>query len=48
VLALSVGLALSAICSGQWLDKLFGIAVALVGGVMVAYIALECMRILAR
>ncbi|HTK74442.1 MAG TPA: hypothetical protein VL371_04235 [Gemmataceae bacterium] len=48
VLALSVGLAISAIRSRQRLDKLFGIAVVLVGGWMVAHIAMECIRILAR
>jgi hypothetical protein len=44
-LAFSVGFGLSAVRSPQRIDRLFGIAVLLVGGVLVVYIAMECLRI---
>lgn len=45
VLALSVGFGLSAVRSGRRLDRLFGIAVLVVGLGMVAYIVRACLRI---
>jgi hypothetical protein len=45
LLAISVGLGLSAVRSAQRLDKVFGIGVVLVGGGMVVYIASECLKI---
>jgi hypothetical protein len=45
LLALSVGFSISAVRSGQKTDRLLGIAVLVVGGAMVAYIAWACLSI---
>jgi hypothetical protein len=48
MLALSIGFGLSAVRSKQRVDRVFGIAVVVVGGGMVAYIIRECWRIMSR
>jgi hypothetical protein len=48
LLALSVGFALSAVRSGQRVDRVLGVAVLVVGGGMVAYVIGECLRIAGR
>jgi hypothetical protein len=45
LLALSVGFGLSAVRSGRRLDRVFGIAVLVVGCGMVVHIASACLRI---
>lgn len=48
MLAFSVGFALSAIRTGRRVDRVFGIAVIVTGGGLVAYIIYDCLCILSR
>ena len=48
LLAVSVGFTVNAIRSRIRVDRVFGIAVVLVGGCMVVHIAMECLRIIGR
>ncbi len=45
LLAVSVGFALNAVRSKQRVDRVFGIAVLVVGGGLAVYIIRECLRI---